>query len=187
MSSTDTKQPQESGRGPTVDANRIRAAIFRLVSIIHASIQYPRMYQSRSNGWRSIGDGGDETIALIAENAEPELIENLLLIAASLRVHNERMDRKLLMGSAALGYLTVDGTRDKLTIKDACDKIIHADDLRFGGGTEPYEARPFGRELPGPFVVQTVHLTGKLGKQNWTADMDLGVYCNEAARLTLQI
>jgi hypothetical protein len=179
--------PQQNPRGATVGRSRIRAAIFRIVSIIHASSEYPRMHLCRTGGIRASGDGGDFTIVLVAEHAEPELIQNLLIVATSLRVHHQRLQQKLFTDADPIGWLIdADGTRE-LYMKDACDKIIHADDLRFGGGTKPYEVKVYDRELPGPYVIQTVHGKGTYYAKAWEVAIDLGVFSEAAAELSERI
>src|SRR5690349_4283525 len=133
-SNLNTGTSDSKTRGATVDSSRVRAAIFRVLSIIHASGEYPRMHACRTGDVEAYGDGGDFTIALVAEHAEPELIQNLLLIATSLRVHHHQCGRTLFTNEQPLGFLIDEKGQRELYMKDACDKIIHADDLRFGGG-----------------------------------------------------
>jgi len=165
-------------RGATVEAERIRQSIFRVLSVIQASQEYPTLHSAESQAVKPT-----PLYALITEHAEPQLVEGLLLIAVALRVHNERHGRKLFDNAGDVGYLN-ETTRSSLSMKDACDKIIHADDLRLGGGTKPWEVKEFDRQLPGPYVIATAHLRGINRRKPWKADLDIWAFCEAATRLT---
>jgi hypothetical protein len=153
-----------------VSRTRLRLDLFRLVSSVFASAQFedstvlsPPLVELESEFW----------------NMEVE--HALVAVAALTRVLFDQTSPRPAEARAECGDLVVDQAKPlqvrRLTVREACNKILHADRRAFE------TARDLDPSLPG--LTGWVQLEGtQLDRQRWRASIDLLAFACELATFT---
>lgn len=158
------EQPQrKEGHFPNTENTVIE--LHRLLSIFLASRHIAELCTEYS------GEGFD-SIYRIQEVEADEITRILLSVAITARVIDDRENRVFKIIDSDCGTLQKDNSAtviDVLDIREACNKIIHADKVRFdidGLGAQKY-------------LNPVIYLYGSLHGKNWRAQLDVIKFCKE--------
>lgn len=158
-------------KGHKPNIRSLRRDLYRLLSVFMAS-------QPISKGQDLFDSRGPKTIATLLSFQEDEATELLLSIAVTLRVLDDREDGLLNMFSSYCGQLTEDAndplkSSKGLTLREACNKIIHARSVEFAM-TEN------GRNSAAPFLEPFMYFEGvDQRRRKWLADLDITKFVHE--------
>ena len=148
-------EPPQAGReGFTMNATRIRYDAYRLLATIYASQFFPH---------EPIDTEDPRSLAHLASEFEDDESTHLLLsVAIAVRT---ALDRETELAELTCGELTDASGARPLTLREACNKAIHAQKIRADV------------ELDGRRVVRQnpiMHLEGEMpGGKWWAARLDL--------------
>ena len=107
---------EESDKGWAFDLKRVQVDLFHLLCLFLADEKYS-----------SILVGENDPLWDLASFIEPEMTRILINSAVVGRVIDDREDRFLLDSDACCGDINIDGETEKLNLREAFNKIIHAD------------------------------------------------------------
>lgn len=153
---------EEADRGWAFDLKRIQVDLFHLLCFFLAEEKYA-----------STINGDDDPLWRLASFGEPEMTRILVSSAVIGRVIDDREDRFLPTSSSHCGTLDMNGRSAGLTLREAFNKIIHAEsfDLEISDNEEPITP-----------LEPRVFLHGKLGPDVWEAQLDIVAYVREYCR-----
>lgn len=145
-----------------IEVGAFRLELYRLFCMFSAG----REVTKHGVGW--------STIELLEEAyLEPEVMRILISCAAGLRIHFDQSEQKAMAienvsdcGKVFPNWKLSVKNVEVLRLREACNKIIHATDIRFD-----MEMSKAGRNRPyyRPFIV----LYGKKGQRNWRAELSI--------------
>ena len=95
-----------------------------------------------------------------------ELSRRLISVAVMLRSHIDNRDAK---ADTSVGNF-IDETNRCLTLREACNKVIHAEDIEFGCTESGQEAK--------------IRLYGTRGEQAWTVEIDIYDFIEKGFQFT---
>ena len=119
---------------PLVETEQIRPILFQMLCVL-AAFNDDRHPLPRDHNSEAIREDGKAADRLIEDYARFILNSNLLLSAVSLRHLDDRQDRRLLNGEISFAVFVEDGEVRGLTLREACNKIIHSDRFWFEAET----------------------------------------------------
>jgi hypothetical protein len=139
--------------------------LHRLLSIFLASRHFAELCTNYP------GEGFDP-IYRIQEGESDEITRILLSVAITARVIDDREKRVFELVGSDCGTLQKDikaDVIDVLDIREACNKIIHADKVRF-------DVDELGVQK---YLNPIIYLYGNLQGKNWRAQLDVIKFCKE--------
>jgi len=141
----------------------ITLELYRLLSIFLSSRGFAELRQGEGEYW--------EPISHIQECEEDEITRLLLAIAITARVIDDREHKIVDLLSRECGTIFEFGKDKPLTLREACNKIIHAQKIRFDiSETDAGQA----------FLNPIIYLYGKREKGvEWKATLDVIVFGKE--------
>lgn len=157
------------------DPSSFRLDLYRLISAFYTTREFARV--SRVSDSHPI-------LRLAEEFQENEITRLLISIAGTARVIQDREHHMKSMFDAPCGDLRAD-TRLRssvpLTVREACNKVIHA--ARFNFDAKPLPKSE--RSLPYPTYTlnPTIHLYGHQRKVPWKARLDVEKFVSRCALL----
>lgn len=156
--------PFPKAHRPNLD--HLRIDLYQLLAVFMASRPIAAAALGSLSLHRELADVGD---------IERDLATRLLLsIAVTVRVLDDREDGQLEMLSTYVGTLTEDSAElmasGGLTLREACNKIIHAKGVDFAASKSEGE-----REYLEPFV----YFTGSKGRRVWNASLNVMQFVRE--------
>lgn len=158
------EQPRrKEGHFPNTENTVIE--LHRLLSIFLASRHFAELCTEYP------GEGFD-SIYKIQEVEADEITRILLSVAITARVIDDREDRVFELVGSDCGTLQKDisaNVIDVLDIREACNKIIHADKVRF-------DVDELGVQK---YLNPVIYLYGSLQDKNWRAQLDVIKFCKE--------
>jgi hypothetical protein len=155
--------PQTGFEGFSMNPARIRYDIYRLLATIYASQHFPH---------DDVDTEDPRSLAHLAGEFESDESTHLLLaIAISVRT---ALNRDTEIGRLSCGELT-DGTGTTLlTVREACNKVIHAEKIR---ADVELDGRRIVRQNP------VMLFEGTRDGKKWTARLDLEPFASHLLRL----
>jgi hypothetical protein len=145
--------PQVGFEGFTMNPARIRYDIYRLLATIYSSQFFPH---------EPIDTEDPRSLAhLASEFEEDESTHLLLTIAIAVRT---AVSRSAEVGCLPCRELITPSKTKPLTVREACNKIIHAEKIR---ADVELDGRRIVRQNP------IMHLQGTRGDEEWTVRLDL--------------
>jgi len=164
MSEYIPEQPQrKEGHFPNTENTVVE--LHRLLSIFLASQHFAELC-TRPPGERF------DPIYKIQEVEADEITRILLSVAITARVIDDREGRVFELVGSDCGTLQKDTSADMievLDIREACNKIIHADKVRF-------DVEEMGVQK---YLNPIIYLYGSLQGRNWRAQLDVIKFCKE--------
>jgi len=153
---------EESENGWAFDLKRVQVDLLYLLSIFLAEEKYA-----------SILTGEDDPLWVIASYSEPEMTRILINSAVIGRVIDDREERFLSSTDACCGDLIVDSEAEKLNLRKAFNKIIHADafDLVINDTNEKFA-----------YIEPVIYLHGSYRGKAWEVKLDIVEYIREFNR-----
>lgn len=164
------KRPKELDTGVYfLDGLRISRALYRLLSYFLASPGIARMITEEGHDYYVIQ-------RMVDEHEEEEILDSLIYSAAFLRIADDLkqlhydITKKDYM-SAGVGQITINRTKKPLSLREACNKIIHAKRIKYDFGEEEY-------------LNPVIHLSGTTpgSKKRWRAEINIKKYVESANR-----
>lgn len=145
---------------PNLDS--LRADLHQLLCIFEASESIHRKIQDEPNYAKK---------HLVFEKLENDAITRLLLSTAiTLRILDDREKYKLNMFSTYCGYLQVDSESIGLTLREACNKIVHALYIEMARNTVVPDIM---------YLFPEIYLSGEKNKKKWLATINIYEYVRE--------
>lgn len=146
------------------DVQVFRCDLYRLLNSFFATAEYAKLSCKRET----------ESLSLLAEEFQEFEITHLLVsIAATVRVIQDRDARHGAKSRASCGKYFVDADKKQsvpLTLREACNKIIHAERFNFDAKTLPVSERG----LPNPtYTLRPFMHLGRYGSTNWKAELNV--------------
>lgn len=140
--------------------------LYRLMAIFLASKSFAELRENYP------GEGQD-AIYTLQQCEEEEITRILLMLAVTARVIDDREGRPLNRAGTNCGKLVPDlaaPVEEVLTLREACNKIIHAQKVRV--------------DIELPETVQTylnpiIYIYGEQGKLKWKATLDVIAFAKE--------
>lgn len=163
------QQQMKEGHFPNTDNTRVE--LHRLLSVFLASKRFAELCTLYP------GEGFDP-IYKIQEVEEDEITRILLHLAITARVIDDREDRVFEDLTSGCGTLQQDLNKpelDTLSIREACNKLIHAEKVRF-------DIEELGVQT---YLNPIIYLYGTLQKRQWRAELDVIEFCKEYASIVL--
>lgn len=153
---------EESDKGWAFDLKRIRVDLFHLLSLFLADEKYAS----------TLTDEKDPLWDL-ASFAEPEITRILINSAVIGRVVDDSEDRFLSSIDACCGVIDIVGETEKLNLREAFNKIIHADafDFVIKDTDDKFQ-----------YVEPEIYLHGSHQGKEWEAKLDVVAYIREFNR-----
>lgn len=142
--------------------------LYRLVAIFLASKNFAAL---RTN---YPGEGHDAVYKL-QECEEDEITRILLMLAITARVIDDREGRVYELVGTNCGKLQKNTSRpveEELTLREACNKIIHAKKVRLDVDED---------ERGQPYLNPYIHIYGEQGGTEWKATIDVIAFAKEYA------
>lgn len=158
------RSPQSGYEGLLMDSAKIRYDLYRLLASIYASERFPHEAIDYENPL-SLGN-------LAGQFEDSEISHLLITVAIEVRTALQRYPEP---GKLQCGELTQAGATQPLTVREACNKVIHAKEVR---GDVDWEAGRIVKFNP----VMHLHGTTPQGAP-WTARLDLAVFASHLMRL----
>ena len=158
--------PQEGREGHFPKTETTILELYRLVVIFLAS----KNFAAHRNGYP--GEGHDP-IYQLQGCEEDEITRILLVLAITARVIDDREGHVYEMVGTNCGRLqrnTANPTSEELTLRDACNKIIHAKKIRLD-----MEEDGNGQRHLNPFI----YIYGEQGGTGWRATLDVILFAKE--------
>lgn len=159
------------------DPNAFRIDLYRLLTCFYSSITFARFGAHIDS---------DVVRDLQGEFEETEITRLLVSIAVSSRIMDDRDKRRTEKFTLECGRLIPDlskpETTEPLTLREACNKIIHAS--KFNWDAECLDKED--ARLPYPttrYVSPRMYLYGKKGTQEWKAELDVTEFVRSNAQL----
>ncbi len=153
--------PHREGHLP--DMQTVLLDLYRLLSIFLASKNFAELRNE---------DGFDPILEL-QEPEEDEITRILISSAVIARIIDDRDDHFLSESNTKCGWLINDLNNEEnkvdLSLREACNKIIHATKIRTDLGKENYKS----------FYNPIMYFYGKHGKNEWKASLDIIEYAKE--------
>lgn len=146
----------------------IERASLTLISIVLADKELKKLYSKYDLGHLE---------TMTDEIREHEIVRLLVEIATQYRLMEWNVSEEWKnkdFKTKHVGLLLVDKKEEPLdlTMREACNKIIHAEEIIFDIGKIRGHALYYHKPV--------IHLYGKRGKQGWKASIDLILFCNAA-------
>ena len=157
------------------DPHAFRRSLYRLACSFFASAEFGRL--GRASDTEPLSE-------LLGEHQEDEISRLLVGIAATVRVIQDRDGGQSSVFHLPCGRLISDVSSKQselLTLREACNKIIHAKRFNFDAKPLP----PSEAQLPNPtYVLRPVlHLYGTLRRVEWKAELAIVEFIRAAAIL----
>lgn len=158
------------------DQRAFRLSLYRLACAFFASSEFARLGRASDT---------EPLTVLVAENEEAEICRLLVNVAATVRIvqdrdagHGSALNSPC--GTLNFGLSEVDSP-EPLTLREACNKIIHAD--RFNFDVKPLPSTE--RHLPNPtYILRPVlHLYGKQHQSQWKVELEVVEFIRHASVL----
>jgi hypothetical protein len=164
--------PQEEvgrpGHLPNVSATLVE--LHRLVSIFLASKSFASLIVAAAGHAAELHD----PVFQLQQVEEDEISRILLTLAITARVVDDANNRPLNLVAGACGILVPDthnpDVSRPLDLREACNKLIHAERRRFD-----VEHTEEGR----PYFMPTLYLYGLRGRTQWKATLDVIAFAKE--------
>lgn len=148
------------------DMQAFRLDLYRLLCGFFSSGEFARL--SRAPATEPLAE-------LAAEYQESEITRLLVSVAATIRVIQDRDQSAIKQLAAHCGYLMPDlkssKMKEPLTIREACNKIIHATRFNFDVKALPMTER--GLPNPTHTLRPLLHLYGKQRSTEWKAELNI--------------
>lgn len=158
--------PQEGREGHFPKTETAILELYRLVAIFLAS----KNFAALRNGHP--GEGHDP-IYQLQECEEEEIARILLVLAITARVIDDRENHVYEIVGTNCGRLQRDTSRpanEELTLREACNKIIHAKKVRLD-----MEENDNGQRYLNPFI----YIYGEQGGAEWKATLNVILFAKE--------
>jgi hypothetical protein len=162
------QQPQRT-EGHFPNTQNTIVELHRLLAIFLASRHFAELCE------RYPGEGFDP-IYKIQEMEQDEITRILLSLAVTARVVDDREGRVFELVGSDCGSLQKDldsSQTETLDIREACNKLIHAETVRF-------DVEELGVQR---YVNPTIYLYGTLGRKSWRAQLEVIKFCKEYVTL----
>jgi hypothetical protein len=142
--------------------------LYRLMAIFLASKSFASLRKNPP------GEGHD-SIYDLQECEEDEITRILLMLAITARVIDDREGEVYELAGTQCGKLITDTTNpaeENLTLREACNKIIHARKIRFD--VENNEEHQ-------PYLNPYIYIYGEKGNKEWKATIDVISFARDYA------
>ena len=149
-------------QGWAFDMRKVKTDLFHLISIFLADAQYAEAIENEQDPLWSIASLG-----------EPEITRLLISTAAIGRVIDDRESFLLSKTSNYCGSIEVDGVSSPLNLREAFNKIIHADAFSLVISDSDSEFEHLSAEIM---------LHGKQRSKDWHVNLDIVEYVREYSR-----
>jgi len=166
--------------GHLFDGGSVRLDLWRLLTSFLAEKEFSKLSEPE------LGDHDQPLLGLNSEFALDEITRILLSSAVALRVLDDRNGGALSQVAGGCGELQPDlaqaGQTTPLTLRGACNKILHATAIHFdcerldGGGI----AQAAGRAT---YLNPVMYLYGEQAGVQWRATLDIVEYVRSATRV----
>jgi len=164
----ETENPRFN-KNHTIDLKQIRLDVFRLVCYFESS---------RSIAKQEVTQDECYIESLPREFFTDEVSRILLQTAIILRMLDDESEAEIEERSPFYcGTLEQNKKDQKLSLREACNKIIHTRKINFD------QEELTKNERSALFYTPKVYLYGKQGKNDWKANLDLHDFLNHASRL----
>lgn len=169
-------KPAHLHPGHIVPTSSLRLDLWRLLTIFLADRAFATLTEPEFHA-----DGyAQPLMSLQSEFEEDEITRILIGTAITLRVLDDRDG--LLNSDMYCGTLEINGGNTPLTLREACNKIVHATKVNFdlerldGGPIEQLGMSP-------PYLTPNIYFYGSLRGADWRATLDVIAYVHAAASL----
>lgn len=155
-------------QGHVFDGGVVVLDLWRLSVIFLADKSYTR--------WES--DSGDRAVSNLRQFADDEVTRILLTSAIAIRIVDDREGQVVDAHTGPCGTIQSDRENPAsmpLSLRDACNKIIHAERINFDLEQEA--------DVEFPYLTPTIYLYGRLGAREWRAELSVMAYVTEATRI----
>lgn len=157
--------PQQDNEGYFPNTEGVIIELHRLLSIFLSSKQFSELCRNPP------GEGFDPIYKIQAPEQD-EITRIILSLAVTARVIDDRESRVFSLTKSNCGTLQKNINHSAigaLDIREACNKIIHAQKVRF-------DVDRIGEQT---YLNPIVYLYGKLHKNEWRATLDVINFCKE--------
>jgi hypothetical protein len=158
--------PQEIREGHFPKTETAILELHRLMAIFLASKNFAALRNGHPGE-------GDDPIYQLQECEEEEITRILLVLAITARVIDDREDHIYEVVGTNCGSFQRDASNpadEELTLREACNKIIHAKKIRLD-----MEEDGNGQRYLNPFI----YIYGKQGEMGWKATLDVIRFAKE--------
>lgn len=154
---------------PRIEPDSYLAEVYRLAAFCFSSEKLASM-EPAGAPW-SLGD-------FALARAESEVSRTLLTVAAWLRIKSDD-ESWIYSYNEPVGDLAPDlnnaAETIELTLREACNKVIHAQRIHFDKSRNPTTEREF--------LNPTVYTYGRKSGKHWKATIDLAAFCQSAMQV----
>lgn len=165
------ERPNHLRQGHLFDPSVVRRELWQLLLIFLADKPFTVLSEEAGHEGVSLG-------ALQAEFADHEITRILMNSAITLRILDDR-DGGVFQHVAPCGELSTNGQTEPLSLREACNKIVHASRVNFD--VERLDGKPLDGSYGWPtFLRPTVYLYGNRQRADWRAALDVIAYVHGA-------
>lgn len=153
-------------RGWSFDQAKVRTDLFHLLSIFLAEKQLAEELK-----------GTDDPLWVLASLGEPETTRLLISTAIVGRVLDDKRSRDERRDEVTVGRLSMNDAVTNLSMREAFNKIIHAVEFSL------FMSEPNERGFC--YLAPMIEVSGTLGRNQWSAEIDIIEYVRQFQRVFL--